>query len=211
MITLRPNQQDAINRIRAAYGAVMSAAGLVGNAVEHYGRICPGVPAVAYCVDIAHSRQVARRFGQAGFRAAHVDGNTPARQRRALIARLGAGGLDVRTNCGLISEGVDVPVLGAAILLRPTHSLALFLQMVGRALRSAPGMARAIILDHAGNVFRHGLPDVPRRWSLDGKPRKLRVAGDAGAASALRNLRRDRRAADAGMSRMRGAAAARAR
>jgi DNA repair protein RadD len=59
----------------------------------------------------------------------------------------------------------------AAILLRPTKSLALYLQMVGRALRPAPTKDRALILDHAGNTFRFGLADAPRRWSLEGKAR----------------------------------------
>jgi superfamily II DNA or RNA helicase len=95
-----------------------------------------------------------------------VDGNTRDERRRS-IAALSRGELDVITNCGLISEGVDVPAIGAAILLRPTQSLALYLQLVGRALRPAPGK-RALILDHAGNVIRHGLPDDARTWSLQG-------------------------------------------
>jgi DNA repair protein RadD len=80
----------------------------------------------------------------------------------------------VLCNCGLISEGVDVPIVGAAILMRPTQSLGLYLQMVGRALRPAPGKDRAIILDHAGNSWRHGLPADPREWTLEGKPRQQR-------------------------------------
>lgn len=160
---------------------VMSQGGLVGDAVEHYGKLCAGKSAIAFCVDIAHSRAVAERFTAAGFRAAHVDGETPSDRRRALIAALGAGELDVLTNCGLISEGVDVPAIGAAIMMRPTQSLALYLQMVGRVLRPAPGKAEAIILDHAGNALRHGLPDAPRTWSLDDLPRHQRGPGDAGS------------------------------
>jgi DNA repair protein RadD len=68
-----------------------------------------------------------------------------------------------------------VPIVGAAILMRPTQSLGLYLQMVGRALRPAPGKDRAIILDHAGNSLRHGLPADPREWSLEGKPRQQRA------------------------------------
>ena len=77
-------------------------------------------------------------------------------------------------NCGLISEGVDVPSIVGAILLRPTASLALYQQQVGRALRPAPSKSGAIILDFAGNVARHGLPDAPRSWSLDAQPRRKR-------------------------------------
>ena len=102
----------------------------------------------------------------------HVDCETPAGERRAAVAGLGNGSLDIITNCGLISDGVDIPAIGAALLLRPTASLALYLQQVGRALRPAPGKDRALILDFAGNVGRHGLPDEPREWTLDSKPRR---------------------------------------
>jgi superfamily II DNA or RNA helicase len=101
------------------------------------------------CIDVAHNSAVAGRFQQAGVRAAHVDGDTPARERRAAIEALGSGELCVSSNCGLFSEGVDVPLIGAVILLRATASLALYLQMIGRALRRAPGKERAIILDFA--------------------------------------------------------------
>jgi len=59
-----------------------------------------------------------------------------------------------------------VPAASCAILLRPTQSLGLYLQQVGRVLRPAPGKDAALILDHVGNVTRHGFPDDPREWSL---------------------------------------------
>jgi superfamily II DNA or RNA helicase len=58
------------------------------------------------------------------------------------------------------------------ILLRPTKSLALYLQQIGRALRPAPNKDRAVILDHSGNVFRHGMPDLDHAWSLEGREKK---------------------------------------
>jgi superfamily II DNA or RNA helicase len=82
------------------------------------------------------------------------------------------------TSCAIVSEGFDLPAIEAAILLRPTQSLSLYLQQVGRALRVLPGKPCAYILDHVGNVLRHGLPDDEREWSLDGakKRRKNEVA-----------------------------------
>ncbi len=153
---------------------VMSAGALVGDAVEHYRRLGEGLPAIAFGVNVAHSRQIAARFSAAGIVAAHVDGDTPAPERKSLIAALAAGKLKVLSNCGIISEGLDIPTVGAVIMLRPTQSLGLYLQMVGRALRRAPGKDRAVVLDHAGNSLRHGLPADPREWSLEGKPRKQR-------------------------------------
>jgi DNA repair protein RadD len=146
---------------------VMSGGIIVSGAVAEYERLCPGAPAIVFCVDIAHSKLVAEAFRDRGYYAEHVDGETPRRERRDLIAALGDGGIDVLCNCGLVSEGLDVPGVEAAILLRPTKSLALYLQMVGRALR--PGKDLAYILDHAGNCYRHGLPTARRRWNLHGK------------------------------------------
>jgi DNA repair protein RadD len=146
---------------------VMSDGVVVKSAVSEYRRLCPGAPAIAFCVDIAHSQQVAKAFRDDGWRAAHVDGITHRDDRRDLIASLADGRLEVLTNCGLISEGLDVPGVVTAILLRPTMSRALYLQQVGRALR--PGKPRAFILDHAGCIQGHGLPDTPHQWSLAGR------------------------------------------
>jgi DNA repair protein RadD len=145
----------------------MSNSIIVGSAVREYERICSGGPSIAFCVDTAHSKLVAEAFGRHGYRAQHVDGETPRGERRNLIAALADGSIDVLCNCGLISEGLDVPGVEVVIGLRPTRSLALYLQMVGRALR--PGKPMAFLLDHAGNTYRHGLPTARRRWTLHGR------------------------------------------
>ena len=142
---------------------------LIGDAVEHYKKLSPQLPGLAYCVSIAHSEATAEAFNGAGYKAVHVDGETPKDKRWQAIADLGAGKLDLVTNCGLFSEGVDVPLLGLVMMLRATQSLALYLQMVGRALRIGGGKRRALILDHAGNWERHGLYDFPHKWSLEGR------------------------------------------
>lgn len=147
---------------------------ITGSAVEHYRRLCPGVPAIAFCASIEHARHVAEEFRAAGFRAECIDGSLSDMERRGVIESLGSGGLDVLTSCEIVSEGTDIPVVGAAILLRPTASLGLFLQQVGRALRPYPGKENTIILDHVGNCLRHGLPDDDREWSLAGIERRGR-------------------------------------
>lgn len=151
---------------------VMDRATVTGDAVGHYREHLAGRPAIAFCVTVDHARHVAEQFRSAGIRAACVDGSMEASARTRLIADLGCGSLDVLTSCELISEGVDVPVVAGAILLRPTKSLALFLQQIGRCLRPKPDGARAVILDHVGNVHRHGLPDAPRSWSLDSRKKR---------------------------------------
>jgi superfamily II DNA or RNA helicase len=150
----------------------MGAGFILDDALSEYRLRLSGRSAIAFCTTIEHSRTVARFFRGAGIRAQHLDGDTPTAERRALIAQLATGELQVITNCSLIAEGLDMPSVHGVILLRPTKSLALYLQQIGRALRPAPGKARAIILDHSGNSLRHGLPDLEHRWSLDGRPKK---------------------------------------
>lgn len=141
---------------------------VTGSAVEHYGKICPGAPAIAFCVSIEHAQHVAKDFRDAGYRAACVHGGLPDAERKRLIDGLENGSVQVLTSADLISEGTDVPCVAAAIMLRPTQSLTLWLQQIGRALRTHPSKQRSIILDHVGGTYTHGLPDEERDWSLDG-------------------------------------------
>lgn len=151
---------------------IMSKAKIVGDAVSHYRRHLTGQPAIAFCMGIKHCIETAAEFSAAGLRAAHVDGAMPMELRRSRLSDLANGGLDVLTAADVISEGVDIPCVAGAILLRPTCSVILHLQQVGRALRPKPDGRKAIILDHVGNARRHGMPADPRKWSLYGEPKK---------------------------------------
>jgi superfamily II DNA or RNA helicase len=139
-----------------------------GDAVKHYARICHGVPAIAFCVSVDHANHVAKAFQDGGFRSSSIDGMMDMATRKEAIAALGQGRIDVLTSCDVVSEGTDIPVVGAAILLRPTMSEGLYLQQVGRVLRPATGKTKAVVLDHVGNVGRHGMPDADREWTLAG-------------------------------------------
>lgn len=144
----------------------------MGDAVSHYRhRLHPGT-AICFCCTIQHAEQMAAAFRDAGVRAAAVSGGTSAEERKRLIAGLGTGEVEVLTSCSIVSEGTDIPSVGGAILMRPTASLSLYLQMIGRALRPAPGKQEAVILDHVGNAHRHGLPTDEREWSLEGRKKR---------------------------------------
>ena len=145
---------------------------ITGDAVAHYRDHLQGRPAIAFCVSIAHSEHVAAQFQAAGYRAASVDGKMDSDLRGRRIASIGDGRLQVLTSCDLISEGTDIPAVAGAILLRPTKSVGMFLQQVGRVLRPKADGSRAVILDHVGNVHKHGLPDMPREWSLETRKKK---------------------------------------
>ena len=155
---------------------VLAASPITGDAVEHYGKHLNGKPAVVFCVNVMHAQLVAERFRDAGWKAASVDGTMSAEVQEDLITSLGDGRLNVLTSCELISEGVDVPNVAGCILLRPTKSLALWLQQVGRALRPNEDGGHSIILDHVGSVHRFGMPCFPRDWSLDGRKKRKPAA-----------------------------------
>lgn len=142
---------------------------ITGDAVQHYLDICPTAPAVAFCVDVEHARRTAAAFNAAGVPADVILGSSEQSEadRERVVAELSTGKIRVLCSVEVISEGFDIPIIECAILLRPTQSLALFLQQIGRALRPAPGKFFAYVLDHAGNVMRHGFPDDDFEWSLE--------------------------------------------
>jgi DNA repair protein RadD len=152
---------------------------ITGDAVRHYSKLCPGTPAVVFCVNVRHAEHVAEAFRNAGFKAFSVDGTMDDATRSRILGGLADGSTEVAASCDLISEGTDIPAIGCAILLRATKSEGLYIQQVGRALRKSPGKSYAIILDHVGNTMRHGMPDEFRRWSLDVEPKKKGKKRDA--------------------------------
>lgn len=146
--------------------AAMDKPVITGSAVQHYRKLADGRPAVAFCVTVEHATNVAEQFRQAGYRAVAISGDSDTVERDAALQGLRDGSLDVVCNCALWVAGVDAPSIGCIIQLAPTQSVVKYLQSVGRGLRTHPGKEDCIILDHAGNVKRHGLPTQPREWTL---------------------------------------------
>ena len=153
----------------AALDAAMDRPVITGSAIEHYRTYLNGAPSVAFCVSVKHAENVAEQFRADGFIAAGIDGTMDRAERKRRIESFSRGEIHVLTSCDLISEGFDVPGIVGALLLRPTKSLAMYLQQTGRTLRIAQGKQEAIILDHVNNSETHGLPDDPREWSLSGR------------------------------------------
>jgi superfamily II DNA or RNA helicase len=141
---------------------------IMGDCCSHYRKHLAGQTAIAFCCSVAHAEAVAALFMSQGIPAASIDGSMTTDQRRDLLQALGTGRIKVLTSCSLIGEGVDVPSVGGCILLRPTQSVGLHLQMIGRCLRPSPGKPAAVVLDHVGNTLRLGHHLEDRDWSLDG-------------------------------------------
>jgi DNA repair protein RadD len=148
---------------------------IMGDCLGHYRKHLSGQTAIAFCCSVAHAEAVAHLFQSAGIAAASIDGTMDTSTRRELLADLGIGRLKVLTSCALIGEGVDVPSVGGCILLRPTASVGLHLQMIGRCLRPQPGKT-AVVLDHVGNTLRLGHHLEERGWTLDGLRKRDREA-----------------------------------
>jgi DNA repair protein RadD len=149
---------------------------LVGDIIEHWLRLAERRRTVVFATGVAHSVHIRDRFRAAGVVAEHIDGATPTEDRDRILAALAAGAVDIVVNAMVLTEGWDRPEVSCLILARPTKSLGLYRQMVGRVLRPYPNKADALILDHAGAVFAHGLPDDPIAWALHADRRAKNTA-----------------------------------
>lgn len=140
-----------------------------GDLVASYNQEAKGKKAIVFAVNIEHSKNIVEMYNNAGISAEHLDGNTPKMDRKNILERFKSGKTLVLSNVNIITEGFDVPDCEVVQLVKPTKSLAMYLQMVGRGLRTSPGKDYAIILDHSDSVFYHGFPQQDRKWTLKGK------------------------------------------
>ena len=132
---------------------------------------------IVYAVSKEHARNLVRIFKEANIPAEIMLGDTPLDERAATIEDFQNGNLQVLVNVAVATEGFDLPDASCVIVTRPTESIALYLQMVGRGLRPKLSGEDCLILDLAGNSIRHGLPEEHREWSLT--PRGVPSDGDA--------------------------------
>ena len=152
---------------------------IYGNAVDQYKLRANGKKAIAYCHTVQAAKRLADEFNKNGISAVEVDGSTPAAERAAEVEQFRNGDITVMTNVEIFTEGLDLPNVDCVIQLRPTQSLALYLQFAMRAMNPREGKT-AIILDHVGNYERFGLPTDDREWSLEGKVKKSFAGGATG-------------------------------
>lgn len=151
---------------------------IVGDVVGHYLKLANGLRNIVFTVDVEQAIEVAAAFNGAGISAMAVSAKTPDVIRAEAIKKFRNGTLQVLINVDLFGEGFDVPAVEVVQMARPTMSYGLYVQQFGRALRTLDGKTHGIIIDHVGNVRRHGLPDAPRQWTLYAEERGKRGAVD---------------------------------
>jgi DNA repair protein RadD len=161
-VRTRDGEFDAAETARRA-----NVPALLGDVVEHWIRRAERRRTLVFATSKAHSAALAERFKKAGVPAAHLDGDENPTRRAALLDDLARGVLDVLTSCDLLNEGIDIPAIKCVVMARPTASLLVCNQQAGRCMRPWKDQS-ALILDHAGNIVRHGYPHADREWSLDG-------------------------------------------
>lgn len=155
--------------VKSELGGVMDRPELVGDIVHNWKRLALGKRTVVFCSTIAHGRHVCEEFQNAGIAAEHVDSETPKEERAGILERVESGETTVVTNVFVMSYGLDIPALECAVLARPTKNISLYLQTVGRVLRTMEGKDEAIVIDHSGAVAENGFVDDFIPWSLDGR------------------------------------------
>lgn len=172
---------------------------VIGDVVSHYLRIAPGKLGVTFATDVETATDIAAQFNAAGIPAAVVSAKTPAADRAAILRRFKNRELLQLVNVDLFGEGFDLPAIEVVSMARPTQSYALFVQQFGRVLRllldkslapfwsqysdeerrahiAASTKPHGIVIDHVGNVERHGLPDAPQTWTLDRREKRSKSA-----------------------------------
>jgi superfamily II DNA or RNA helicase len=153
---------------------IMGSKKLVGGIVRHWQKLGEDRLTVVFASSVEHSKAIENEFISSGIPCEHLDGSMPTFQRDSILTRVADEKTRVVVNYGVLTEGWDLPPVKCCILARPTQSLGLYLQMAGRILRPW-GSQAPLILDHAGCVLDHGLPQDEREFTLDDRPKRARI------------------------------------
>jgi DNA repair protein RadD len=150
----------------------MDKSALVADVVGTWLARGKGRPTLCFAVDRTHAKHLQTKFIEAGVVAEYVDAFTPKIERKAIAERFHGGEVEVICNVGVLTTGVDWDVR-CVILARPTKSEMLFVQMIGRGLRTAAGKDDCLILDHSDNHIRLGfVTDIHHGELDDGRERR---------------------------------------
>ncbi len=145
---------------------------------------------IVFCANVAHAQAVAKRFQEAGHRAACIVGEMPDEDRKQFLRQFQEGRLDVLTNVNVLTEGYDEPSIDCVLLARPIKSLSLYAQMVGRGTRCHQGKHNLLVIGIVDNSVKHKLAGL---HALFGHPAGLDMKGQDAlkAMESIRQIERD--------------------
>lgn len=148
-----------------------------GNEIEHYKIHGQGRSYLIFCRSLVQAEEVAAEFTAQGYKTEAIDGTMTDNVRKRKIDAVKDGSLMGLTTVDLCTYGLDVPKISCLIMLRPTESVALFFQMIGRGLRWDGVWEQCLVLDHVGNcdLKNHGHPLEPRVWNWTGASKREQV------------------------------------
>lgn len=150
---------------------------IVGDVVQNYIKYASGRQAIVFATDVETADEISKDFNEHNIKAVSLNGTSQSAYREQSLELFANSKIQVVVNVDLFDEGLDISGCDVVIMARPTASLGKYLQQIGRGLRPAPGKT-ALIIDHVSNVIRHGLPDIPREWSLDRRQKKAKQVKD---------------------------------
>ena len=148
---------------------------IIGDLIKHYRSMASDRKAICFAVNINHSKHIAETFTANGIPAIHCDADTPMDKRIEAIEGLKTGKYKILSNVGIFSLGVDIPWADCIIMARPTKSLNLYIQQLGRGTRPNDGKHDFIVLDHSGNTLRHGFIEEEREANLTHEEKEIKV------------------------------------
>lgn len=148
---------------------------IYGDVIEHYRTLAVDKPTIVFCPSVKSVYETVQLFRDNGIFAAGIDGSMAIEDRDDILVAFRFGKIKCLMSCDLISEGFDMPDAYAAIMLRPTKSLTVYLQSAGRVLRARDGKHKCVIIDHVNNTSYFGPPWIQRYWSLDGYTKRTKT------------------------------------
>lgn len=151
--------------------------GMSGDLVRDWIKYAQGRATVGFFPRLSQAREASVLLKSAGVEVDYVDGSTPDDERRAMFRALNNGIIDYICNVGVVERGTDIPRIGCVQLCVAIGSVARYRQMVGRGSRIHPAKSECLILDHGGNIKRHGFFEDEIEWTLDNTTKEAAEAG----------------------------------
>ena len=163
--------------------ALMDRPMLVGDITANFKARAGKRQGLTFACSRVHSEHLAAQYRAAGINAVHLDGDTDRATRKATVAAFRRGEIQMLCNVALFAAGFDVRGIGVIVDAAPTQSISVAVQRWGRGSRAENGKEFCELYDHAGNVFRHSLPDADRTWTLESAGEKRKKSDDGKSIS----------------------------